>query len=317
MKTNSRILVISLAANVFCGCKPSVDTTSKDMASARGSGGQNLRCGTILPSVQNAAIKSLGAMVKYAKSGGSNSMARTVSVGTVTMLENMMRHPTKPIHPVAFYAAVKDFETAANLQWASKTANGVSYYTTQNCTSYQCFGLFQVDVKIESAWNGGAFCQSNGLNLWSTTAGGPDFCAAQFWWTVAEGGHKCERLSTSRRNPCKDPNYTWSVSEVSKGRAAYVQAIQDGWDSNAWAEMYQNYERCYTDKTPLLQAIAAFRTQVGLASAIASKQEGDPETVTISVAKPTNERPSMSPEKLNTGETKDPSLMWKYQLITR
>jgi len=215
----------------------------------------------ILPSVEKAAIASLRKMVTYK---GSEPMARAVSQNTVKMLNNMMRHPTYPIHPVAFYAAVKDFESAGSLNWSNKSGSGISYFRTGNCTSGECFGLFQVDVRLESTWRGGAFCQSQGLNLWTTTVGGADFCATQFWWTMADGGQKCAALSNYRSNPCTSSNYTWTLNEVRKGRAAYVQAIQPGWDNRAWEEMYSNYERCYTDKIPLLKSITQFKVDVGL-----------------------------------------------------
>lgn len=310
------LLLGILCSTSTLACKPAVNSASKDLASARGSGGQPLRCGTILPSVENAAIKSLSAMVKYNKNGGQNAMARTVSQGTVTMLENMMRHPSKPIHPIAFYAAVKDFETAASLEWASKSGGNVRYFTTGNCTSGQCFGLYQVDVKLESAWKGGSFCQSDGLNLWSTTTGGPDFCAAQFWWTVAEGGRKCESLSGSSANPCTDSNYTWTLNEVRRGRAAYVQAIQDGWNSNAWAEMYQNYEKCYTDKKPLLKAIAEFRVAVGLAPLVSDSGTTNDGSVTINFPKPAKDTTTaLVPQRSETGELKDSALFWSPEFF--
>jgi hypothetical protein len=204
----------------------------------------------------------------YAKSGGKNASALAVSQRTVIMLENMMRSSTDPIHPVAFFAAVKDFESAGDLKWASYGSGGLRYFSTRNCSSGECFGLFQVDVKQERDWRGGEFCQSGGLNLWSTP-GGPDFCASQFWWTVAEGGNKCTRITADgRANPCRQANYTWTLENVRRGVNAYVQQPQ--WGRNSWAEMYQNYESCYTNKNPfdrkaaLKEAIAKFRNDVGL-----------------------------------------------------
>lgn len=245
-------------------CKPVSSESSKEQATPRGPAGQSLRCNQVLPSVQKVAIANLSQMVAYAKGGGKNTQARKVAEGTVQMLENMMRHPTQPIHPIAFYAAVKDFESATSLRWSS---NASGAFRTGNCTSGECLGLFQVDVRIESQWRGGAFCQSGGLNLWGKTTGAVDFCAAQFWWISAEGGRKCDRIAASSKgNPCTSPNYMWTLADVRNGRRAYVQAIQPGWDSNAWAEMYKNYERCYTAKQPLLEAVGDFRRAVGLAS---------------------------------------------------
>jgi hypothetical protein len=320
MASQTAILSTVFAAFVFAtGCKP-VQTESKESASARGSSGQYLRCGTILPSVEKVAIKSLGTMVRYAKTGGSHAMALTVSKNTVNMLNNMMRHPTNPIHPVAFFAAVKDFESAANLSWATKGASGLKYFRTGNCTSGECFGLFQVDVKLESAWRGGAFCQSDGLNLWSTTAGGPDFCAAQFWWTVAEGGRKCAKLAGNTTNPCNSPSYTWTLSEVNKGRAAYVQAIQSGWDNSAWAEMYKNYERCYSDKKPLLQAIAEFKESVGLAlpRVAVNGMQGDvvgfgEDYGTYDLPKPEETDGSWTPSRDSFGEVVPGTINWDWR----
>jgi hypothetical protein len=294
-------------------CKPPKNTGSKDLASARGVSGQYLRCGTILPSVEEVAIKSLGTMVRYAKTGGSHALARTVSQNTVNMLENMMRSPTKPIHPVAFYAAVKDFESASSLKWSKKSGNSLDYFRTGNCTSGECFGMFQVDVKLESAWRGGAFCQSDGLNLWSTTAGGGDFCAAQFWWTVAEGGQKCAALTGFVANPCTSPGYTWTLSEVRKGRAAYVQAIQSGWDNNAWSEMYQNYEKCYTDKMPLAQAIAEFKDAIGLSSSTRSLETWNgTDTYVLQTTRPGADGTPLSPTRDADGSVIPavPTIQW-------
>lgn len=255
-----------LGSVVFAvGCKPKV-SDSEETATSR-EGGQSQRCNQILPSVEKVAIATLGKMVEYAKSDGKNSTALAVSKGTVRMLENMMRSTTNPIHPVAFYAAVKDFESAADLSWASKGASGLRYFRTGNCTSGECLGLFQVDVKIESAWRGGEFCQSGGLNLWSTTKGGPDFCAAQFWWILAEGGKKCAKLTRNGANPCKDAGYTWTLNDVEQGRWAYVQQPQPDWGPRGWRYMYSEYEKCYTTKKPLLTAINDFKIAVGLISA--------------------------------------------------
>jgi hypothetical protein len=279
---------VPLYFNFLSGCKPKREE-GEIQATERGPGGQKMRCNKVLPSVERAAIQSLRRMVSFAndpstssnKSSSARQLALRVSLGTKQMLENMMRSPSAPIHPVAFYAAVKDFESATNLEWSTKS-NGtpLRYFRTGNCTSGECFGLFQVDVKLEPQWGGGAFCQGSHLNLWSTVPGGGDFCAAQFWWISAQGGRKCEALSSTGRNPCIDRDYTWTLSEVKRGRAAYVQAVQPGWNNNAWAEMYKNYEKCYTDREPLSKAIERFKVAVGLSTHLSAADIGEGDQIT-------------------------------------
>jgi hypothetical protein len=106
---------------------------------------------------------------------------------------------------------------------------------------------------------------------------------------MANNGQKCSALAGFAANPCTDRNYTWTTKEVRKGPEAYVQAIQysAGWKDNAWEEMYKNYERCYTDKMPLLKAIAKFKVDVGLEiPAPPQIQEGNLEAEPAGVGEP-------------------------------
>jgi hypothetical protein len=197
--------------------------------------------------------------------GNLSATSALVAARTRVMLENMTAGATTGesfIHPVAFFATVKDFESAVSLSWAGnyRDGNGSSRwhpaFTTRNCYSGECYGLFQVDVKLETygqhPWSFRRICATRnegqgGLGL-SEVRGGPDFCAAQYWWTVAAGGQKCAALSPSGANPCVTPGVRWTRSMVNRGRAAYVQAIQPGWSSDAWSRMYGFYEDILVDR---------------------------------------------------------------------
>jgi hypothetical protein len=261
-------IVLMAIGLIAFGCKPKASVDSDEKATMRGELGQVQRCGWILPSVEKVATQNLKQMVSYAQKPGKNAAALAVAQRTVAMLENMTRSPTAPIHPVAFFAAVKDFESAGELSWGVAGSNGLRYFKTRSCASGECFGLFQVDVNIERDWRGGQLCKADGLNIWNVQ-GGPDFCASQFWWTVAEGGNKCARISPDgRTNPCRTPNATWTLENVRRGVDAYVQTPQ--WGRNSWAEMYKNYESCFTNRNPfdragaLREAISKFRKDIGL-----------------------------------------------------
>lgn len=180
-------------------------------------------------------------ILKVSKEPGNTQghrMARTF----VNMIQNMATSEVS-INPVAFFATIKDFESALIFKWSPVGSSAA--WTTQNCYSEECYGLFQVDVKIEPAWNS-QICLSKkeggvlGLNEFQ---GGMDYCAAIFWWTEAGNGHKCSRLNIGGPNPCKVSGIEWTMEMVARGRAAYGQKIQTagGWDSDQWAEMYENY----------------------------------------------------------------------------
>jgi len=197
---------------------------------------------------------------RVAESQGNLSVtAALVAARTRVMINNMTAGAATGesfVHPVAFYATVKDFESAANLGWSGNYRDGGGKvrwhpaFLTGNCTSGECYGLFQVDVRLENygqhPWSFRRVCAplsegEGGLGL-SEFRGGPDFCVAQYWWTMAAGGRKCAALSPSRPNPCVTPGVRWTKSMVNLGRAAYVQAVQPGWNSDAWSRMYEFYE---------------------------------------------------------------------------
>lgn len=225
-----------------------------------GTNGQVARCGTILPNMDKVLTPLLKKIVQYNKDypdvAGSEVEKRASKVAkhTVQMLRNLMRSPDEPIHPLAFFAMVKDFESSTNTNWGQGGVHNA--FRTGNCLSGECYGLFQVDVLTEgSAWGGGSFCQSGGLNIWNTY-GGPDTCAALFWWTLGENGTKCDRVTNGGANPCTQPNYSWTLENVNDARWAYQQAAQPGWGAEGWKLKYKSYKRCLVGNSQWYQMYA-------------------------------------------------------------
>ena len=74
---------------------------------------------------------------------------------------------------------IKDFETALNFKWSSPRSFQPGM-TSGNCTSGECFGLFQVDVRLERnpVWQS-ELCGSDYLNI-SQYKGGMDYCTFLF-----------------------------------------------------------------------------------------------------------------------------------------
>ena len=162
--------------------------------------------------------------------------AKEAATKICQMHKNMMRSPTNPIHPVAFYAVVKDAESSADIEnWG----NGKFNFTTGNCTSGVCSGYFQVDVsKVKRVQGGkevmvpmlpvfrdGKICEEMGV--WNIK-GGPDFCAALVWWIFSVGPEntlQCARMNGVKTsyNPCLDKDYTWNLTTFHKGYKAYGQ----------------------------------------------------------------------------------------------
>lgn len=61
-----------------------------------------------------------------------NKFAQSMVIKTRQMLINMMRDPQRPVHPAAFFAVIKDFETGANLaQWGR---DGKFMCQSRNCS---------------------------------------------------------------------------------------------------------------------------------------------------------------------------------------
>lgn len=114
-----------------------------------------------------------------------NAIGEQIAKNARTMLRNMMRNPDRPIHPVAFFATIKDFETGVNLfEWGAMnfacttpnlcqnkciskkdcerwcTRHGSPILQKENCISQcqqngymcdnHCLGLFQVDAELEN-----------------------------------------------------------------------------------------------------------------------------------------------------------------------
>lgn len=243
------------------------ESTVEATAQNNGPSGQGLRCGTVYPSVKEVMIPIMQQVLQVSKNRSAGTkIAQRVADGTVRWLENITRSPKDPIHPAAFFAVIKDFESAADVDSWGK---GNFAFTSGNCTSGTCSGYFQVDVKIEREWNAQNVCGANGLGIWDMK-GGPDFCAALFWWLEGAGGAKCNKL-TSSGNACKDPGVTWTVETFARGYKAYVQQPQ--WGDRSWGKMYDGgsgyngYRHCVLDKEggDMRAAVDAFLAQIGAA----------------------------------------------------
>jgi hypothetical protein len=192
----------------------------------------------------------------------ATSVAKNVAYYSNIMLENMMASGQEPIHPEAFIATVKDFESAASLQWAMVGAG--NYFKTRNCTSGECYGLFQVDIRLEKNYESGKICGSGGLNI-SPFKGSGDFCSFFYWWTSSENGGKCKKISSGSANPCRTKGTPWTLDMVNSGRKSYVQ--QGQWGENSWREMYGNYKSCLTQKHGTLEkAVAEFKKSLSLST---------------------------------------------------
>jgi hypothetical protein len=244
------------------------ENSSEPTATDRGPQGKTQRCTVVLPQVEKVSLPIFRKVYEFAQKSETQKLpqnkiakaAHKVAISTQTMLNNMMLSQTEPIHPLAFFSMVKDFESAADLTWSQVDSSGAArYFKTANCTSGECFGMFQVDVKQEPDFQQGAICKGEGLGIWEMK-GGADFCAALFWWTLGGGETKCEAIA-SRGNPCLDKDYPWTLEMVNFGRKAYVQEAQ--WGSNSWKENYLNYKECLVDKHGSLeQAISAFKSSL-------------------------------------------------------
>ena len=227
------------------GCAPaeiqsgSSDIQATDRIEARGRSDRTKIVNDVWK-VSSAVFKSLYAASIDPKVRGPG---KTLARHSVTMISNMVRGR---MHPVAFYATIKDFETSTNLQWGGGS-EGRSVFTTRNCSSGACFGLFQVDVNLERVWQNGAFCRvprsAGGLDLWKLK-GGPDFCAGQFWWTLANRGIKCARLNPKGANPCTTARLVWKLDFIEEGPRAYGQEKQ--WGPGQWKTMYIFYKNILT-----------------------------------------------------------------------
>ena len=196
-----------------------------------------------------------------------NPLAKKLLIKSRRMLLNMMNDnepgnlPYNSIHPAAFFATIKDFESSDDYRW-SNTDFGIK---TLNCGSHYCYGPFQLSLDIEPLWDKYGLCGASGLDV-LTIPGGLDFCASLFWWTIAEGGQKChymkdvapgenskphyinERFCNKQLskavNVCSEP-YEWSVDTFSYGYyCAYVQHNQYAHHGihDSWGKLYTGFK---------------------------------------------------------------------------
>lgn len=250
------------------------------------------RCDVIYPEIHEKTIAVLKQMFSRLHPDGTvntelvrHSKAQLVLARTRRMMLNIMRSFDRPIHPVAFLAVIKDFESSIQKDnWAVhglvrdaegrvlKDKDGRDRYdgmTTKNCTSKVCHGYFQVDTISEryAGWDWD-LCGDDGLGLLGME-GGPDYCAALFWWTQGQRGEKCAKMKenngfdgrphehvtdarvcnivnlSNQPNPCNDPNYTWTVDTFSYGHyCTYIQ--QNQWEvydiHDTWRKLYTGFE---------------------------------------------------------------------------
>lgn len=241
-------------------------------ATAPTSSEDHFRCQKIYPSVYETSVQVFQRILS--NQNIRNQSARQLAKHTRTMLTNMTLNKENPIHPAGFFAVVKDFESGSSLRWGRNNFD----FTTGNCTSGVCSGLFQVDVNLEHAWNLQGICGSGGLNILGLP-GGPDYCASLFWWNLAEGGRKCPRLNPGGADPCKSPGHAWSSSTFVRGPAVYVQAVQPRWGSDQWKVMYdgrqgfKGYKTCVEEhylgpvaggQTRIQAAVEDYLSKIGL-----------------------------------------------------
>lgn len=137
----------------------------------------------VLPGVYETSIAAFKQVLR-ARPHPDNTYAMQIVQQTPQLLSNLMRDPQYPIHPAAFLAVIKDFETGANTyQWGrddfrcrtpgmctkkcfydndcqrycKRLAPGAGQQeclqecarSGQVCTD-ECYGLFQVDPELEN-----------------------------------------------------------------------------------------------------------------------------------------------------------------------
>gem|GEM_PF-2005822 len=210
-------------------------------------------------SFENGANKA----IKAARDSSpvTDDQARHILVNTYQMLLNMTRNRERPIDPAGFFATIKDFESAMDMdEWSS----GPGFlFSTPHCSPGRCYGYFQIGLQHSinnGTWNAERLCGQGGLGLIGKK-GGMDFCASQFWWTK-NNASKCERLSTQKvagryPNPCIDKDFSWTPDTFAYAwKDAYVQqnqwghyGIQDSWKKMYTGLKYKGmdhlgYEQC-------------------------------------------------------------------------
>ncbi|MCY4443941.1 MAG: hypothetical protein OXC44_03975 [Proteobacteria bacterium] len=196
---------------------------------------KNTQCGVIYPNLERVATPILRNVMSLDVDDIYDYAAKDVVRGTQTMLANMMADPEWPIHPLAFFATIKHFESSnRTTQWGYWNFN----FFSRHCSSGVCSGYFQVDVDLEKDWSLTEVCGKNGLNVLGLE-GGPDFCSILFWWTKAAGTTKCKNMGGAG-NPCLDKGYAWNINTFKRGHLTYGQGNQ--WHSygihDPWKHAY-------------------------------------------------------------------------------
>lgn len=216
--------------------------------------GEGTQCGKIYPDMRSVGTPIFQKLMSLDRSAITNQTAYEVAVHTETMLRNMMASEQRPIHPLAFFATIKHFESSSHISgWGWEDFGFFGHL----CTSGVCSGYFQVDVGLEHEWSLSGVCGKGGLDLLGMK-GGPDFCAALFWWLKGDSGRKCTRLVSGQTNPCRDAGYVWDVKVFERAFLVYGQAnqwsdygIYDTWGraySGGWvgSRYFRGYENCAT-----------------------------------------------------------------------
>ena len=210
------------------------------------------RCEVIYPQTYGVMTPLLaGVMALWDEKTGEvkkevkNETARMIVRRARTMLLNMMSSPTRPLHPIAFFAVVKDFESTLNLNWSGGGEgydNRFFHFTTTNCSGGLCLGLFQINLALEKdpttqsylaepsskgvSENFAAFCGAGGLGLLGQE-GSLDVCASLFWWLIPD---KCSYMPEAvkvGKNLCTEPGHAWSPETFAYTyRDVYRQANQ-------------------------------------------------------------------------------------------
>ena len=240
----------------------------------------NLQCSHIYPDMLEVSTPILSSVMALDTDEIYDEIGRKTARGSQIMLRNMV-NSSRPIHPVAFFSTIKHFESSGLIdEWGYWDFG----FTSNLCLSWECSGYFQVDVRIEPDWSLDHVCGEDGLNILGLK-GGPDFCAALFWWTQAAYGSKCRGLSTHQGgNPCWDPGYNWTVHTFETGYKVYDQhnqwahlGVHDSWGraytgGMVAGEYFMGYENCAaayhhhkpTPENHIRRAVADFAKNIGI-----------------------------------------------------
>ena len=256
------------------------NTSSLQTTSIENASGDSNRCEVIYPSVYEVMQPALAQVVSlWDQKNGKvkpeviNPTAKVLVEGTKQMLLNIMGMRARPIHPMAFFSVIKDFETSLERRWSGGGSHSFNY-STNNCEhkglTASCLGLFQINLYSSDKARGLTsnqvtqsfvdICGSNGLNIFGLP-GGLDVCATLYWWLKDGKRHsKCaqipkDRMGSDGVNPCFDAPknksvqdedvyvYAWEPSTFAYAHDyAYVQHNQ-WWDSygydDPWRRLYE------------------------------------------------------------------------------